>query len=192
MRFSPQFRMSVTRRGEKEQRLCELIGRGLAAHGGMPVRGGGISVIARSLASPVARAIGALAGEIAAAGLSVRVLVMRGEGAGDVRGFPQAAGLDCEVRLAKDPRLIEAHEQLALGPGTCWTGDSMRRDPSACDAYESFVEDCAEIAGAAQSTFERLWSGGEPLFTGPVPAAVVPAADGPSRMQGPPGICGEA
>src|SRR5262245_22455657 len=113
MRFSPQFRMSVTRRGEKEQRLCDFIARGLSAQGGIPVRSGGISVIARSLASPVARAIGALAGEIVAAGLSVRVLLVRGDGAGGVRGFPQ--GLDCEVRLAKDPPLIRAHEPRARG-----------------------------------------------------------------------------
>src|SRR5262245_49444275 len=192
MRFSPQFRMSVTRRGDKEQRLCDFIARGLAARGGMPVRGGGICVIARSLASPVARAIGALAGEIAAAGYSVRMLLVRGDGVGDARTFPQ--GLDCEVRLVKDPRLIEAHEQLVLGSGTCWTGDSMRRDPSAYDAYESFIDDCAEIAGVAQSTFERLWSGGEPLFAGTVPAAVVPGADGQARVpgQGPSGIRGEA
>jgi hypothetical protein len=40
----------------------------------------------------------------------------------------------------------------------------MRRDPAACDAYESFIDDCAELASAAALTFERLWIGAEPLF----------------------------
>src|SRR5262245_40584060 len=71
----------------------------------------------------------------------------------------QTAGLDCEVR---DPRLIEAHEQLVLGACACWTGDTMRRDPATCDAYESFVGDAPELA-AARINFEHLWSDGEPL-----------------------------
>jgi hypothetical protein len=195
MRFPTQSRMSVTRRGEKAQRLSAFIVRSLASQGDAAGRPGGITVIARSLQSPVARAIGALAADIAAAGLSVRILLLKADGAAaDAFAFPQAAaGLDCELRLARDPRLIEAHEQLVLGPGTCWTGDSMRRDPLAYDAYETFVDDCAQIAGAAASTFARLWIGGEPLLGRPIPSGLVVETDGPSRMPGrePSGLCGE-
>jgi hypothetical protein len=35
---------------------------------------------------------------------------------------------------ARHPRLVEAHEQLVLGPETCWIGDCMQRDPAKCDA----------------------------------------------------------
>jgi len=185
MRFPPQFRMSVTRRGEKEQRLTVFIARGLAlgprdGQGAMPLRSSRICVLARSIDSPVVRAIGTLAAEVAAAGSSVRLLLAKSDRAFPAGGciFPQAATLDCEVRLTRDPRLIEAHEQMALGGRACWMGDSMRRDPAACDAYESFIEDCPDLARAARSTFERLWSAAEPLFehrpmaapTGPVPA----------------------
>jgi hypothetical protein len=194
MRFPPQSRLSVTRRGEKEQRLSAFITRSLALRSDVPERGSGISVIARSLHSPVARAIGALAAEIAAAGHSVRMLLLKADGvaAPDSFAFPQAAArLDCELRLARDPRLIEAHEQLVLGSSTCWTGDSMRRDPSACDAYEDFIDDCAQIASGAASTFERLWIGGEPLLGRPGSLLVVPGGQSRLPEQGPSGICGE-
>ena len=91
--------------------------------------------------------------------------------------YPQAATLDCEARLTRDPRLIEAHEQLVLGQRACWTGDSMRRDPAASDAYESFIDDCAKLAAAAHATFERLWSAADPLSEHrPMTAPTGPAA----------------
>jgi hypothetical protein len=175
MRFPSQFRMSVTRRGEKEQRLTAFIARRFAlagpgvGPGATPRLSGGICVLARSIDSPVVKAIGALAAEVAAARCAVRLLLVRSD-----RGFPalgcmhpQVASLDWEVRLARDPRLIEAHEQMVLGERTCWTGDSMRRDPAACDAYETFIDDCPEHARAAQATFERLWSAAEAVFDAP-------------------------
>jgi hypothetical protein len=181
MRFPPQVRMSVTRRGDKEQRLSAFIAGNLAlaGQGASPPPMSRISVLARSIESPVARAIGGLAAEIAAAGLPVRLLLVRSDRLLLVGGciYPQAATLDCEARLTRDPRLIEAHEQLVLGRCACWTGDSMRRDPAASDAYESFVDDCAELASAAQATFERLWTAGEPLFGHrPMTAPTGPAA----------------
>jgi hypothetical protein len=167
MRFPAQFRMSITRRGEKAQRLTAFLAQGLAKAGADadPSQIGGISALARSLESPVARAIGTLAAGIAAAGCPVRLLLVRPDRLAPVGGsvYPQAA-FDCEVRLARDPRLIEAHEQLVLGRRASWTGDSMRRDPAACDAYESFTEDCPDLAAALQSTFDRLWSAARPIF----------------------------
>lgn len=181
MRFPSQFRMSVTRRGEKEQRLSAFIAGNLAlaGQGASPRPMSRISVLARSIESPVARAIGGLAAEIAAAGLPVRLLLVRSDRLLLAGGciYPQAATLDCEARLTRDPRLIEAHEQMVLGGCACWTGDSMRRDPAASDAYESFIDDCAELAATAQSTFERLWTAGEPLFGHrPMTAPTGPAA----------------
>ena len=76
----------------------------------------------------------------------------------------RAIGFDHEVRWARHPRLIEAHEQLVLGPQTCWIGDCMRRDPMKCDAFESYVEGCGEAAGCALVSLERLWIACEPLL----------------------------
>ena len=187
MRFPPQFRMSVTRRGEKELRLGAFIARGLegiaarALHAEPHPEQRAILVIARSVQSPVVKSVGSLAREIAAARCAVRIILARSERSGPVDILvTMHAAASCEARLARNPRLIEAHEQLVIGGRICWTGDTMRRDPATCDAYESFVEDCPEIAAAAASTFERLWGDGEPL-SGLLPAA---AASGTPKAIG--------
>jgi hypothetical protein len=192
MRFSQNFRMKMTRRGEKEARLSAFIVReigSLAADARQsgpsgPVEERGMLVIARSAQSPVVKTVAALAREIAAAGCAVRVILARADRAavGDALVAMSSVALDCEVRRVRNPCLIEAHEQLVLGRRACWTGDSMRRDPAICDAYESFVEDCAEAAAAARATFERLWGDGEPLSV-PEPimaGAATPKAIGPA------------
>jgi hypothetical protein len=192
MRSSQQFRMSITRRGEKELLLGAFIARGVATLAA-PRQGAellsterAVLVIARSLQSPVVTSIAALAREIAAAGCGVRMILARMDRSAPSSLFiaAQAAALDCEVRQARNPRLIEAHEQLVLGTHTCWTGDTMRRDPGTCDAYESFVEDCAWMAAAAATTFERFWADGEPLSDGVLlaDAAAAPKVIGPERL----------
>jgi hypothetical protein len=192
MRSSQQFRMSITRRGEKELRLGAFIARGVASlaaprqGGELPPTERAVLVIARSLQSPVVRSIAALAREIAAAGCGVRMILAKMDRSAPSSLFiaAQAAALDCEVRQVRNPRLIEAHEQLVLGTYACWTGDTMRRDPATCDAYESFVEDCAWMTAAAGATFERLWADGEPLPDGALLAgAAAPApAIGPAPL----------
>jgi hypothetical protein len=197
MRFPQQFRASITRRREKEMRLGAFIAQGLhdlaaerqsAEPLAEPVGPElAILVIARSPQSPVLKSIATLAREIAAARCSVRAILAKSErgGPADALIAVQAAGLDCEVRLVRNPRLIEAHEQLVLGKRACWTGDTMRRDPATCDAYETFVEDSPEMAAAARLTFERLWQDGEPLpQPAPVAAAALaaPQAIGPGRL----------
>jgi hypothetical protein len=200
MRFPQQFRASIVRRGEKEMRLGAFIAQGLQGLGAgrqtaeavaePPGHERAILVIARSAQSPVLKSIATLAREIAATRCSVRAILAKSERGGLADAFiaVQAAGLDCEVRLVGNPRLIEAHEQLVLGNRACWTGDTMRRDPATCDAYESFVEDCPEMAATARLTFERLWQDGEPL---PQPAPVAAAALGtPNAVGARPGSWG--
>lgn len=182
MRFPHHTRMSVTRRGDKELRLGAFIARGLdgiaalAKEAALPPARCAMLVIARSGQSPVVKTIANVASEIAATGCSVRIILVKPDrfGMPDALSATQAAGLDCELRSARNPRLIEAHEQLTIGARTSWTGDTMRRDPSICDAYESFVEDCPEIAVAAAATFERLWADCERLADGAALAADVP------------------
>jgi hypothetical protein len=166
MRFPHHARMSITRRGEKELRLAAFIARGLeGAAAAQPRPGGALLAIARSVQSPVVKAIVTRAHEIAVAGSTVRLMLAKPDGLAlsNALAVVRAASLACEVRLARNPRLIEAHEQLTIGARIAWTGDTMRRDPATCDAYESFVEDCPEIAAAAAATFERLWRDCAPL-----------------------------
>jgi hypothetical protein len=205
MRFPQQSCANIVRRGEKELRLGAYITRGLqglaagrqsAEPLGEPLAEApgpelgperAILVVARSAHSPVLKSIAALAREIAAARCSVRAILAKSNRGGLAEAFMAVhpAGLDCEVRLVRNPRLIEAHEQLVLGNRACWTGDTMRRDPATCDAYETFVEECPEMAAAARFTFERLWQDGEPLpQPAPVAAAALsaPQAIGSSRL----------
>lgn len=164
--------MSVTRRGEKEQRLGEFICEYLAeVQHALPQPGAEILLIARSVESPVVKAVAAQAAGIVAAGYSVRMIVAQTDTMPRGWSLSDAVEVDCEVRWARKPRLIEAHEQLVLGPHTCWIGDSMRREPAKCDAYESYVDDCPGTAASATVSFERLWQTSDPLLAGtPVPS----------------------
>ncbi|HEY1245506.1 MAG TPA: hypothetical protein VGF29_11835 [Hyphomicrobiaceae bacterium] len=195
MRFSQHFRMSLTRRGEKELRLGAFIAHGLRDL--VPELPGqctesqaterAILVVARSAQSPVVKSIAALGHEIATARCRVRMILARADRSGLADAFiaAQAAALECDVRCVRNPRLIEAHEQLVLGRRASWTGDSMRRDPATCDAYESFAEDCPEMAAAARATFERLWRDGEPVAE---PAPIAAAALGAPNAIPPGGL----
>ena len=58
-----------------------------------------------------------------------------------------AALAPAEIRWAKNPRMLDAHEQLVIGPNSTWMGDCMRRDPTKRDAFQSFNVDCPEAAG---------------------------------------------
>jgi hypothetical protein len=180
MRFPHHVRMCITRRGEKELRLAAFIARGVqgmasqmpGVAAGQPEQGE-LLAIARSVQSPLVKAIATRASEIAAAGGTMRLILAKPDGLAlsDALAAMRAAFPACEVRLARNPRLIEAHEQLTIGARIAWTGDSMRRDPATCDAYESFVEDCPQIAAAAAATFERLWRDCAPLAADAMPAA---------------------
>jgi hypothetical protein len=167
MRLRPPLRVSVTRHEEKEQKLQEFIYQHLAvptpgAHAGPAFP---IMIIARSLDSPVVKAVAGLANEIAAAGLPARMILAQVDRDRLPEEWGRAITFSHEIRWARHPRLIEAHEQLVLGPETCWIGDCMRRDPAKCDAYESYVEGCGEAAGCAAVSFERLWLACQPMVS---------------------------
>jgi hypothetical protein len=172
MRFSPPLRMSVIKRGEKEEKLGAFVGSHFARAVESAAAGNEILVIARSIESPVAKALAGHAAQIAACRRPVRMILARadrnstpvGSSLGDV---PQ---VECEIRWASNPRLLEAHEQLVLAADICWIGDAMRRDPAKCDAYETFVEGNSEVASAARISFERLWAASQRLF----PSMLVP------------------
>jgi hypothetical protein len=159
MPFRPPLRASVSRHEEKEQRLRQFVEQQI---GQTCEHGHELLVVARSLESPVVKAIASLDQAIAAAGGSVRLILAQVE---DEAPCLAGNAMRCkhEIRWARHPRLIEAHEQLVLGPETCWIGDCMRRDPGKCDAYENYVEDCGEAAGCAAVSFERLWFASVPL-----------------------------
>ena len=167
MRSRPPLRVSVTRHEEKELKLQEFLSQYISRlqPGRDPAHPSHLLLVARSLDSPVVKAITALAEDIAAAGLGARLILAQVDREPAPEDWGRGLALAYEIRWARHPRLVEAHEQLVLGPETCWIGDCMRRDPGKCDAYESYVEDCGEAAGCATVSFERLWHASEPLVS---------------------------
>jgi hypothetical protein len=171
--------MSVIKRGEKEQKLGGFLRTHFACEA-LAAKSHEVLLIARSFESPVAKALAGHAAQIAATRRPVRMILARADRGEMPVGWPLADGVqvDCEIRWARNPRLLEAHEQLVLSSATCWIGDSMRRDPAKCDAYETFAESNSEAATAARVSFERLWAVSQPLF----PNVLIPAqVTAPSR-----------
>jgi hypothetical protein len=167
MRLRPPLRVNVTRHEDKEQKLQEFLSHHLArqSQGGDAGRATHILIVARSLESPVVRAIASLKDEISGASLSVRLILAHADSGSQPEDWGRRVTFTHEIRWARRPRLVEAHEQMVVDPETCWIGDCMRRDPAKCDAYESFVEGCGEAAGCATVSFERLWQASEPLVS---------------------------
>ena len=170
MPVRPPLRASVSRHEDKEQRLRQFVQHHLSM---VSDRAHQLLVVARSLDSPVVKAIVGLEQAITAVGGSVRLILAQVD---DEVQCLAGSAMSCkhEIRWARHPRLIEAHEQLVLGPQTCWIGDCMRRDPAKCDAFENYVEDCGEAAGCAAVSFERLWFASAPLH-GAAPTAATAA-----------------
>lgn len=166
-KFTPP-RMHVVRKEEKEGRLKAFVGEYLALATASASSGDGLTVIARSFESPVVRALAAFRKEIKAAGLSIRAIVVLTEGGNEE--VTELLG-SSPTRQGCDPRLLDAHEQLAFGDRVAWIGDCMRREPAKRDAYEIYSPDCAETAALARRSFERVWT-----FAGAGKAVSGPAA----------------
>lgn len=181
MTILPPSKLSVVRKEEKEGKIRDFMAQDLS----LAKSAGGIDsthlILARSIESPVARALLALRSEAAQAGIACRMLLMLEDGL--------ANGVDCtlgdyarqiDARIISDHRLLDAHELLVLSPQSVWIGDCMRRDPSKCDAYEYYSTAVAEASASAMRSFERLWRIGKPLrlqpaASEPVDVAVLPA-----------------
>ncbi|MEW5964140.1 MAG: hypothetical protein AB1749_11315 [Pseudomonadota bacterium] len=169
----------VVKKEEKEARLREFVQRRIAGRGALPSLG----VIARSFDSPAIKALAAEAGSL---DVMIDAIVLKPSDAADAEAFtaPLAGRVRC--RLASDPRLLDAHEQIILDDTAIWIGDCMRRDPEKRDAFECYAEDAAEVVAWARACFARLWRVAEPLSVAgrrpadePATAAVAPVLPGP-------------
>ena len=147
--------------GEKIAKLSDFIASdldGRTAHG-LHTAGGCYLLVARSVDSPVAQALCVHAGRLSVSGIRVKVIFSEADNA----PLPAPFALPSECRLARDPRLLAAHEQLVLSPTHAWTGDCMRRDPAKRDALERFAPNCAETAAMAARSFDKLWKAAVPF-----------------------------
>lgn len=177
MRWTAPTRMHVVRKEEKEAKLRQFILKHLEARKGASSQPECWDFIARSVESPVFKVLSGLHDESTAAGVRLRLILLRLDGAHEPACGSSNASLTegVEARLISDLRILEAHEQLVLGPMTTWIGDCMRREPAKRDAYECYAEDCAETATWAGKAFARLWTLSTPLPQRPAMAASVSA-----------------
>jgi hypothetical protein len=181
-------RMDVVKREDKEDKLKQFISAHLTALATAPIVAPSVAttwlLIARSSHSPVVKALNAMAPEMAKAQITVRtILAVLDNGAGDTQAGASQTGTmmlcPTECRVAGNPRLLEAHEQLVMGPATCWIGDSMRREPDKRDAYECYASDHALTAHWSTTSFNRLWAASDTIVPrgAVLPVDVVPADD---------------
>lgn len=159
---------------EKISKLSVFIGDDLdarAAHG-VHVTGGCYLLIARSPESPVAQALRSHAVRMESMGIRVRAIFTEVDQVNPVH-LAAPFSLPSECRLARDPRLLAAHEQLSLSPTYTWVGDCMRRDPNKRDALENYAAKCAKTAAHASRSFESLWRSTAPVYAVPPIAAAL-------------------
>ncbi|MCP4937343.1 MAG: hypothetical protein GY927_24820 [bacterium] len=124
-----------------------------------------VTLIARSPESAVTDAVRRHANTFVDLGIEVRVIFASIEPASVFADFVEMAGmyngqncLDTSLRWAKNPALLDAHEQLVLGMDHCWSGDAMRRAADvrfSLDLFESAGANAVELGRAA---FIGLWS----------------------------------
>jgi len=168
MRSIPAPRMSVVKKEDKEAKIREFIESDLQARRNAGEAGrepGCYLLLALSSESPVARALASLSDELESAGIVVQAVFAR---AGAPVKTEAATGLECvaTLRHAPDARLLDAHEQLVLGPASVWVGDCMRRDPAKRDAYEFYADGSPQTANWAKRSFDRVWTKAKPVRAG--------------------------
>lgn len=112
-----------------------------------------VYMVAKSPASPVAKAIESVLGELASRGFEIHVVFAEREPEAGVRSWMKAAH---SLGWARDARLLEAHEQLVVGRSVCWYGDAMRRDTDKSDLHEHLVKGCRRSSSNALRWFEHL------------------------------------
>ncbi len=176
MTLNAKPRMDVVKRENKETRLTTFIADHLA-NGGVHCSGSHWLLVARSAESPVVLALAHFASELAVAGIAIRIIL-----AGLKPNAPETIennpiGFAADVRIARDLRLLDAHEQLYLDTATSWIGDCMRREPAKRDAYECHASGCTETARWTKLSFDRLWLSSEPTMLQREPASVAPVAE---------------
>ena len=142
------------------------------------------TLIARSPASPMARALLTVLTECESLAVRVEVLFAKAEPADQMAQWLEAAARNDAtdpfllLRKAGHPALIDAHEQMVLGTTFSWQGDCMRRDPETRDAFETFECFNSEAAKRVSRTFQALWPKGEKL----VAARRIPASQDPAEL----------
>ncbi len=122
-----------------------------------------VTLLARSPNSPAAQALIALSSELRSLDVTLGVIFTKLEPAEPLSSWidlaqPQShrRAIVC-LRWARNPSLLDAHEQMVLGPLMSWSGDCMRRIPESRDAYELYDTCHEQSARRAALSFKAMW-----------------------------------
>ena len=119
----------------------------------------------RSPASDPAKALIGMKGALERAGVRARVILANIAPEDELRElFADLSALSPRepahelIRWARNPRLLDAHEQVTYGDIMCWSGDAMRRDADKRNALTLFDESAGDAVRHGRLAFEALWS----------------------------------
>jgi hypothetical protein len=129
-----------------------------------------VTMIVRSPCSAPARVLTEMGADLARAGVAARVVLAWLEPDAELKQLfaalsalsPQDPAIDL-IRWARNPRLLDAHEQAALGESICWSGDAMRREADKKNAFSLFYENAPERTRLARLAFAALWQASMPI-----------------------------
>lgn len=132
-----------------------------------------LTIIARSPSSAVARALADQGDGFKGHRVTARVLLARFTPAPlmkDLIAILSELGGDerarSTVRWLKQPRLLDAHEQLVMGAEFCWTGDALRRSEDSRNGLDMFAVHAPETARLGARAFAALWKASSPAPLG--------------------------
>ncbi len=129
-----------------------------------------ITLILRSASSCPAKALVSMKDELASAGFCAKAILAKLDAEEELRElFACLSELapemkPCELmRWARNPRLLDAHEQVTYGATMVWTGDAMRRDADKRNALALFDELESERVRLGRQAFAAIWSASSPV-----------------------------
>ena len=129
-----------------------------------------LTMILRSAGSDPAKALVGMKGALQHAGVSAKVIVAKLDPEDELRQLfaslselaPQEPAPEI-IRWARNPRLLEAHEQVTYGETMCWSGDAMRRDADKRNALALFDEEAPGTVRLGRLSFHALWAASLPV-----------------------------
>ena len=129
-----------------------------------------VTLILRSASSGPARALIYKKDELISAGICAKAILAKLEPEAELRELfasltelaPREKACDL-IRWARNPRLLDAHEQATYGNAMCWSGDAMRRDADKRNALALFDEAVADGVRLGRLAFAALWSASSPV-----------------------------
>lgn len=127
--------------------------------------GRNLTLVLRSASSSPAQALIIKARDLARAGIGAKVLVAALEPEIELRRLyaclselsPRVPAREL-IRWARNPRLLDAHEQATYGSSLCWWGDAMRREADKRNALCLFEDGSPASVRLGQMAFQALWS----------------------------------